>query len=84
MRINECAPGHTLRAPPLTPAELNQQFGSFLAGAELFDPAALGVSPAEALLMDPQQRLVMQGFSGGPRCAASRSLPAFQALGCPV
>lgn len=46
-------------------AELNQQFGSFLTGADLFDAAALGVSPAEALLMDPQQRLVMQSFSGG-------------------
>lgn len=45
-------------------AELNQQFGSFLAGADQFDAAALGVSPAEALLMDPQQRLVMQSFSG--------------------
>lgn len=46
-------------------AELNQPFGSFLAGADLFDAAALGVSPAEALLMDPQQRLAMQSFSGG-------------------
>lgn len=45
-------------------AELNQQFGSFLAGVDQFDAAALGVSPAEALLMDPQQRLVMQSFSG--------------------
>lgn len=50
--------------PRVPPAELNQQFGSFLAGADLFDAAALGVSPAEALLMDPQQRLVMQSFSG--------------------
>lgn len=58
--------------PPATPrAELNQQFGSFLAGAELFDPPALGVSPAEALLMDPQQRLVMQTFSGGMPLVAS-------------
>ena len=46
-------------------AELNQQFGAFVAAAEQFDAAAMGVSPAEALLMDPQQRLVMQCFSGG-------------------
>lgn len=45
-------------------AELNSQFGGFLSGAELFDAAALGVPPAEALLMDPQQRLALQCFSG--------------------
>ena len=55
---------HPLCFPP-APVELNQPFGSFLAGADLFDAAALGVSPAEALLMDPQQRLAMQSFSGG-------------------
>ena len=49
--------------------ELNQPFGSFLTGADQFDAAALGVSPAEALLMDPQQRLAMQSFSGAAACS---------------
>jgi acyl carrier protein len=43
--------------------ERNLQFGSFLQGVALFDAAAFGVSPAEAVLMDPQQRLVMAAFS---------------------
>ena len=51
------------------PVELNQLFGSFLTGAGQFDAAALGVSPAEALLMDPQQRLAMQSFSGAAACS---------------
>ena len=50
--------------PECVQTELNQKFGSFLGGVDLFDAPAMGVSPAEALLMDPQQRLVMQCFSG--------------------
>lgn len=49
--------------PP--PAELNQQFGSFLGGVDKFDPASFSISPAEALLMDPQQAsaLLLFGIS---------------------
>ncbi len=51
--------------PPPTDAasELNLQFGSFLPNVAMFDPGMFGISPAEALLMDPQQRLVMHTFS---------------------
>jgi len=49
--------------PPDNPAELNLQFGSFLSDVASFDPAMFGISPAEALLMDPQQRLVLGAFS---------------------
>ena len=36
------------------------QFGSFLAGAELFDAALFGLHKTEAALMDPQQRLLLE------------------------
>lgn len=50
--------------PPADVAtELNLQFGSFLPDVAMFDPGMFGISPAEALLMDPQQRLVMHTFS---------------------
>jgi len=50
--------------PPADVAtELNLQFGSFLPNVGMFDPGMFGISPAEALLMDPQQRLVMHTFS---------------------
>jgi acyl transferase domain-containing protein len=50
--------------PPADAAsELNLQFGSFLPNVAMFDPGMFGISPAEALLMDPQQRLVMHTFS---------------------
>ena len=45
------------------PSEINLQFGSFLPDVATFDSAMFGVPPAEALLMDPQQRLVMHTFS---------------------
>lgn len=44
-------------------AELNLQFGSFLPDVASFDPASFGISPGEAVLMDPQQRLVINVFS---------------------
>lgn len=50
---------------PLTsqmPGELQPRFGGFLEGVEAFDPESVGMTPAEALLVDPQQRLVMEAF----------------------
>lgn len=35
------------------------QFGSFIQAADTFDPAAFALSPSEALLMDPQHRLLL-------------------------
>ena len=50
-------------APSDNPAELNLQFGSFIKDVASFDPPAYGISPAEALLMDPQQRLILDSFA---------------------
>lgn len=51
---------HTL--PSHMPGELQPRFGCFLDGIEAFDPEAVGMTPAEAVLVDPQQRLVMEAF----------------------
>ncbi len=48
-------------------------WGSFLSDLPGFDAEFFGVSPREAELMDPQQRLRPRGQLGGPRarrCAA--------------
>ena len=45
------------------PSELSAAFGSFLSGADQFDPAAFHLSASEATLMDPQQRLLLQSFA---------------------
>ena len=50
-------------SPLDNPLEFNLQFGAFLDDVDLFDANLFGVSPAEAILMDPQQRLVMSKFS---------------------
>lgn len=36
------------------------RFGRFLADVHLFDASSLGISPTEAALMDPQQRLMLE------------------------
>lgn len=48
--------------PSHMPGELQARFGCFLEGVEAFDPESVGMTPAEALLVDPQQRLVMEAF----------------------
>ncbi len=45
------------------PSELGAAFGSFLSGADQFDPAAFHLSAPEATLMDPQQRLLLESFA---------------------
>lgn len=51
-----------LALPSHMPGELQARFGCFLDGIEAFDPEVVGMTPAEALLVDPQQRLVMEAF----------------------
>ena len=50
------------QAPFDNPKELNLQFGSFVDGADVLDARLFNVSPAEALLMDPQQRMLLTQF----------------------
>ena len=44
----------------VSPNALEARFGSFIAGAQLFDAAAFSISKSESLYMDPQQRLLLQ------------------------
>lgn len=63
-----------LALPSHMPGELQARFGCFLEGIEVFDPEAVGMTPAEALLVDPQQRLVMEAFGDVTAATAAAGL----------
>jgi acyl transferase domain-containing protein len=45
---------------PDKPGKMNTRYGSFLKDADQFDAEFFGVSPREAVSMDPQHRLLME------------------------
>lgn len=45
-----------------SPEERHARFGAWVDNAEAFDPAIYQLSKAEAVLMDPQQRMLMDVF----------------------
>ncbi|GHH93575.1 SDR family NAD(P)-dependent oxidoreductase [Streptomyces capillispiralis] len=46
--------------PHRTPGKVNSRWGSFIDGVDRFDADFFGLTPMEAELMDPQQRLMLQ------------------------
>jgi acyl transferase domain-containing protein len=61
--------------------QLPARFGGWLAGVELFDAAAFGVSGVEALLMDAQQRMLLQLSLGALASAAAAAGAAGSVVG---
>jgi len=49
-----------MEAPRGGASVLRTHFGGFVAGNAAFDAAAFGITGAEAELMDPQQRVLME------------------------
>ena len=76
---NECA--------PYTPEAARQwssaSFGAFLHDVESFDAKFFGVSPAQARLMDPQQRMLLSVGYEALVCAGYTK-PTLKGLNCGV
>lgn len=70
-----------LTLPSHMPGELQARFGCFLGGIEAFDPESVGMTPAEAMLVDPQQRLLMEVFGDVAATAAAAGVYSRCALG---
>ena len=45
---------------PKIPGKISSKKGGFLEHPELFDPAAFGIAPRDALTMEPQQRMMVE------------------------
>ncbi|MBX3010090.1 MAG: amino acid adenylation domain-containing protein [Caldilineaceae bacterium] len=51
---------HFFVPPPHQPGKSISQWGGFLADIQRFDAAFFGIAPAEAAVMDPQQRILLE------------------------
>ncbi len=51
---------HFFAPPPYQPGKSISQWGAFLDDIQRFDAAFFGIAPAEASIMDPQQRILLE------------------------